>query len=95
MANEITELIAELAYARIKASPFWHTLPSNDAIDAKADDLASAIQHFVDYWMESEPVQVVTFEAPALRSLSEANSISEETRALAEDTFARIERSTK
>jgi hypothetical protein len=75
--NEIEEMIHELAYARVKNSPLWHSLPSNEAIDAKAEELAGALQHFIDYWFESEPVQFPV-EAPALRSLAEVQSQRDE-----------------
>jgi hypothetical protein len=52
------ELIHEVAYEAVKNSPLWNSLPSNAAIDIEADELAEALQNFIEGWLKGRIKEV-------------------------------------
>lgn len=52
------EAIHDAAYEAVKCSHLWDSLPSNDAIDNKATELAVEIKKTVEAWLEREEVEI-------------------------------------
>lgn len=72
MSERLNDMIHETAYRAVQESPLFDSLETNNAVDAKADELADQIKNLVSSWIDQECGSSVLLEHEELNSLTEA-----------------------
>lgn len=69
MLNErLNDQIHELSYEAVRRSPLFDSLESNNAIDAKANELADLLEEVVSSFIDQECGSSVLLESEPLKS---------------------------
>lgn len=67
----LNDLIHGAAYEAVRQSPLFESLETNNAVDAKADELADQIKNLVSSWIDQECGTSPLLDHEPLRSLKE------------------------
>lgn len=71
MSGRLDDMIHETAYRAVRESPLFDSLETNNAVDAKADELADQIKNLVSSWIDQECGTSPLLDHEPLRPLKE------------------------